>query len=159
MKKTTGFLAAILLCCIGTLTVSGQSNEALDLLLEEQKATLGNTAYLIMVAADIAPENWTVEQSVNELASRGWGFEDSQAEELVNLGSLAFIIMKSFEMKGGIMYAIFPGPRYAAKEFAYRRLVPGNTSPYRILSGLDVVNILGRALDFLGQRDAEGAVQ
>ena len=159
MKKTIGFLTAALLWCVGALTVSGQSNEALDLLLEEQQATMGNTAYLVLVAANIASDDWTPEQSVEELASRGWGFEDSQPGDLVTLGSLAFVIMKSFDMKGGIMYAIFPGRRYAAKEFAYREFVPGNTSAYRIVSGLDVANILGRALDFLGQREAQGAAQ
>ena len=154
-----GFFTVVLLCCVGIPSVSGQSNEALDLLLAEEQATFGNTTYLVLVAAEIASEDWTPKQSVDELVSRGWGFEDAQPEDIVNLGSLAFMIMKSFDMKGGIMYAILPGQRYAAKEFAFRNFVPGNTNAYRILSGLDVANILGRTLSYLGQGEAEGIAQ
>lgn len=159
MKKMIGVLAALLLCFVGTLTVSGQSNEVLDQLLEEKQATMGNATYLVFVAAGIASEDWSTDRSVQELASLGWGFEDAQPGDLVKLGALAFMIMKSFDMKGGIMYSIFPGRRYAAKEFAYLRFAPGNSSAYRTLSGIDVANILGRAMDFLGQPELEGAVQ
>jgi hypothetical protein len=157
MKKTMGFFAVILLCCAGISTVSGQSNETLDLLLSEQEATLGNTSYLVLVAANIASEDWTAQRSVDELISRDWGFDDAQSDDVVNLGTLAFMVMKSFDIKGGIMYAILPSRRYAAREFAFRKFVPGNSSPYRILSGTDVANILGRALTSLGE--AEGTAQ
>ena len=153
MKKTIGFIAVILLCCVGVSTVSGQSNETLDLLLSEQVATLGNTSYLVLVAANIASDDWTVQRAVDELASRDWGFEDAQPDDVVNLGTLAFMVMKSFDMKGGIMYAILPGPRYAAREFAFRKFVAGDTSPYRILSGVNVANILGRAVSSLDETE------
>ena len=159
MKKTVGFFMTVVMCCVGIGPILAQSNEAIDLLLDEPQATMGSAAYLVLVAADIARDDWTREQSVRELASFGWGFEDARPEDPVNLGSLAYMIMRSFDMKGGIMYAIFPGRRYAAREFAFRKIVPGISSSYRILSGLDVANILGKALDFMGQRELEGGAQ
>lgn len=57
------------------------------------------------------------------------------------------------------MYSLFPGKRYAAREFAYRGFLQGNTSPGRVLSGRDAVHALGRVLEALGQRPAEEVTQ
>lgn len=153
VKKATAFLSVVFLLIVATPVVIAQSNEIIDQLLEEQQATLGKSAYLVLLAADLISENSTPVESVEALASFDWGFDNATPEDAVDLGSLAFMIMKSFDMKGGIMYTIFPGRRYAVKEFAFRTLTLESASQYRILSGIDVANILGRSLDILGRRD------
>ena len=130
-----------------------QSNEVLDGLLEQEQATMGNAAYLVFLASGIAAEEWSPDRSFEELRSRDWGFDEADAASVVDLGSLSFMIMQAFEMKGGIMYSLFPGKRYAARELAYLGFVPGNTSPYRVVSGQEVTHILGRTLEYLGQRE------
>lgn len=130
-----------------------QSNELLDTLLDEERATLGNTVYFVFLAAGIAAEDWSPGRSVEELRLRGWGFEEAEVEEQVDLGSLAFLLMQTFNVKGGIMYSLFPGQRYAARELAYLGFVPGFASPNRVLSGREVTHILGRTLDYLGERE------
>ena len=153
MKKTIMCtVVSILLCGAGGFLFS-QSNEIIDQLLDEEKASLGKTAYLVFVAAGIAGEDWSVDEAFGELQSRGWGFESSSPDDPVSLGAFALLVMRSYGMKGGILYAIIPGRRYAAREFAYRKFVPGDTSPYRKLSGQDVTHILGKVLEFLGERE------
>lgn len=132
-----------------------QSNEILDTLLDQEQATLGHTAYLVFLAAEIADEEWSPDRATDELRALDWGFEEADADDTVDLGALSFIIMKSFDMGGGIMYSLFPGERYAARELAYLGFVPGYASPYRTLSGREVTLILGRTLDHLGQREVE----
>ncbi|MBN1686117.1 MAG: hypothetical protein JW852_05655 [Spirochaetales bacterium] len=130
-----------------------QSNELLDALLGEERATLGNATYLVFLAAGVAVDDWSVDKVVEELRSRDWGYEKADAQTEVDLGSLSFLIMKTFDMKGGIMYSLFPGRRYAAREFEYLGFVPGFAGPGRILTGQEVTHILGRALDYLGERE------
>lgn len=155
MKKRSLSVAIVLLFLFCVQHGFAQSNELVDSLLDEEQATMGNVAYLVFLAADVAQEDWSVERSVEELRSRGWGFENVDTKTVVDLGSLSFIIMQTFEMKGGIMYSILPGKRYAAKELVYLGFVPGRKSPYRPVSGQEVTHILGRTLDHLGQRGAE----
>jgi hypothetical protein len=78
-------------------------------------------------------------------ASRG-------AQDPVTLGEISFLIMKTLGLPGGLMYMIFPGPRYAARELAYLGFIPGNTHPSRAISGQEVMHILGQALEKKGER-------
>ena len=55
MKKTIGFFSVLLLCFMATFPAFAQSNRAIDLLLEQKQATLGNAAYLVLVAAEAPP--------------------------------------------------------------------------------------------------------
>jgi hypothetical protein len=56
--------------------------------------------------------------------------------------------MQAFEIKGGVMYRIFPGPRYAGRELSYLGLIRGNGSPTRTFDGDEAIGILGRLLEW-----------
>jgi hypothetical protein len=58
--------------------------------------------------------------------------------------------MKAFDEKGGLMYRLFPGPRYAVRELAYLGLVHGKAHSGRFPSGQEVVQILSSYLDRKG---------
>ena len=132
-----------------------QSNEIIDSLLAQERASLGPTAYLVLSAAELLDQGATVEQAFAELQSKPWGFAKSSIDDEVELGAFAALVMKAFSMRGGIMYTILPGKRYAARELAWRGFVQGNTAPGRTLSGRDVTHILGKVLESLGQRKEE----
>jgi hypothetical protein len=51
------------------------------------------------------------------------------------------------------MYALFPGPRYAYRALAWRRLLPPAPDPGRFLSGEELLYTTGQALALAG--DAE----
>ncbi len=153
MKKRSLLVFAAAFTLAGVGHGFSQSNEVLDRLLEEQQATLGNAAYIVFLAAEIGTEDWSVDQSIQELQSRDWGFDDAAVDTVADLGSISFLIMRAFDMKGGIMYSLFPGRRYAAREFAFLGFVPGYASPARVLTGQEVTHILGRTLDHLGMRE------
>ena len=50
--------------------------------------------------------------------------------------------MKAFGEKGGLMYRLVPGPRYAVRELAYQGLVHGKVHSGRFPSGQEVVQLL-----------------
>jgi hypothetical protein len=139
--------------------VWGQSNEVIDSLLAEEGATLAKTAYLVLTASGAIDEAQTVDQAFAALQAKPWGFAKAAPDGKVTLGSYAYLVMRAFDMKGGIMYSLFPGKRYAAREFAFRDFIQGNSAPGRILSGRDVTHVLGRVLEALGQRTEEGVAQ
>jgi hypothetical protein len=65
--------------------------------------------------------------------------------------------MKSFGIKGGLMYRIFPNPRYACRELVRLRIVQGRTDPGGRLSGERFLRILGNTLTFTGEDEALAA--
>ena len=138
-----------LLALCASFPLFSQSNRIVDALLAEEHATLGNTAYLVLFAAGKIAEDASPSDSVETLSSFDWGFEKAREDDVVDFGSLALMIMECFEMRGGIMYSIFSNRRYAAREFVFLDFSRSFVSRYHIVSGDDVVNILGRSLEYL----------
>ncbi|MDR1277332.1 MAG: hypothetical protein LBK02_01120 [Treponema sp.] len=67
--------------------------------------------------------------------------------------------MKSFGLKGGILYTLFPGPRYACRELAYLRIIQGGGDPGTHLQGGQFLQILGNTLTYIGEDEALTAAE
>jgi hypothetical protein len=145
-KTLTLLLAVALLSAAGTSF--GQSNELLDVLFEEPTTTLGQAAYLVLTATGRIPDDSFPADAAASLSGQGWTVPERAADEPLTLGEYSYLLMQAFELKGGVMYRIFPGPRYAGRELAYLGLIKGDTSPYRTFSGEEAIGILGRLLEW-----------
>ncbi|MDR2096161.1 MAG: hypothetical protein LBP76_11710 [Treponema sp.] len=62
----------------------------------------------------------------------------------VTLGSLSFLLMKAFDLKGGIFYSLFPGDRYAYRELVSKNIITGRTDPSQTVSGETFLYMLGQ---------------
>ena len=126
-----------------------QSNEVIDALLEQKEASIGSAAYIVLSAAGLLSDDTGIEDAFLALKEQKWIKikEEKTPNSPVKLGEFSFILMKAFDIKGGILYSIFPGTRYAAKELACLGFIDGDKSPYRYVSGEEVLQMLGSILD------------
>jgi hypothetical protein len=147
MKKAWAFFA---LLGVFVLPAAAQSNALIDRLLEQPRASFGAAAYLVLTASGDLDQAATEQQALESLSEKGWKLRAAQAEEPIRLGEFCFLIMKAFGEKGGLMYRLVPGPRYAVRELAYRGLVRGKVHSGRLPSGQEVVQLLSSFLDLNG---------
>ncbi len=147
MKKAWAVLALLAACL---LPAAAQSNELIDRLLEQPQASFGAAAYLVLAASGSLDAEASEQQALDSLREKGWKLRAARAEDPIRLGELCFLIMKAFGEKGGLMYHLFPGPRYAVRELAYRGLVHGKVHSGRFPTGQEVVQILSGYLDRKG---------
>jgi len=131
-------------------SLNAQSNQVVDRLLDQKVASFGDAAYMILSAAGTVPQDASPADAVAAVASAKLLAGSHSETQPITLGELCYLIMETQKMKGGLLYMIFPGPRYAAREFAYLRLVRGNAHPGRTVTGEEVIRILGDALDLKG---------
>jgi len=103
---------------------------------------------MVLASAGIINEDASPEEAVQALNETGWLKNPVKTEDPVKLGAYSFIMMKAFGLKGGLMYLIFPGPRYASRELGSRGLLGKHISPYRVISGGEVVRFLGNLLEW-----------
>ena len=144
------FLMCGVFCIFSLSTIAAQSNEIMDQLLEQEEASYGLSAYMVLTAIGDLPEEASAQDAVDAIQDRDWGIDFQSADEAITLGEYSYLLMKALNMKGGIMYTIFPCPRYAARELVFLDYVSGNSAAGRILSGSEVIRILGRALEQQG---------
>ena len=135
---------------IPTAALHAQSNAVIDSILNQRTATYGDSVYMILSAAKIIPTSASVTAAMNALYARAWISPPPRADQPITFGDFSYILMKSFDVSGGIMYAIFPGPRYAARQVVYRRWSPGDLSPYQHISGMQALYVLRTFLSSRG---------
>jgi hypothetical protein len=149
MKKAWAFFALLAVC---VLPAAAQSNSILDQMLESTRLSYGQAAYLALTASQRIPDSAETSQAAEALSGTGWKVRPRGADDPVTLGEYSFLLMRAFELKGGLFYRMIPGPRYAARELAYLRFIRGSGSPYRTLSGEEALGVLQRLLDWKESR-------
>jgi hypothetical protein len=125
-----------------------QTAERLDALLDSAGVCYAEAAMIVLPSAGLAGEDVSPETAFEEARSRGLLPKAAEPGGAVRLGDLAFLIMGAFDMKGGLFYSLFPGPRYAYRELVHRRLIQGRNDPALTVSGERLLRILGRVLDY-----------
>ena len=133
-----------------------QTAAELDALLETNTLTVSQAARFTLGAVGLTPPELSGATAVNaayqQALSNGW--VRSAQEDAITLQELAFLMMNAFELRGGIMYSIFRNPRYAYREMVYLRLMQGRVDANMRLSGQRFLQILGRTLNYTGEREA-----
>jgi hypothetical protein len=141
------FFLPVVLALAGAASLCAQSNQTIDRLLEEKPATFGDAAYVILSAVGLVAENATGEEATAAVAQKKLLPMIPSPTQPVTLGQVCFLIMQTQKMKGGLLYSLFPGPHYATRELASQGLLKGYTHPNRVVSGEEVMWILGAVLD------------
>ena len=138
--------------------IFAQTAAEMDAILGANTVSAAGAARLVLGAADLLPEGL----SGAEAASRAYDMASSNgwvkiaAGESVTLKDAAFLMMKAFNLKGGVMYSLFKNPRYAYREMVYRKLIMGPLDQGMKVSGASVLQILDKTLSYTGNN---GGVQ
>lgn len=156
MKLTNRFLVKggiVLFLFLGfciPCTLAAQSNHVIDRVLAQEELRYAEGAYLAFAAAGLLSETAGPEEAydlVRENRAK-WKLKEPSPEKKMRLGDFSYILMRTLEIKGGLMYRIFPGPRYAARELDHLGIIKQVPSPYRPLSGREAIQILGDTLEW-----------
>jgi hypothetical protein len=148
-----------LFVCITLLALAGtgysQTARDMDALLETRILTYGQAVQFAFSAAEILDAAVSAEDAFAEALKRGWIPASSGLMYPVKYDKAAFLLMKAFDLKGGLFYRLFPGPRYAYRELVYRRIIQGPVDSFTTLTGEEFLNILGRILELRENRAAQ----
>ncbi|MBU0929239.1 MAG: hypothetical protein KKA67_15915 [Spirochaetes bacterium] len=127
-----------------------QSNEFIDRLLESDSMTTGQAAYLVLVASDNLGEDADEARAFELLENFGWVPRGATIDAPILIKDYSYLLMKAFGLNGGMLYAMFPGPRYAYRQLVASLVIQGRSDPDMTLSGSFAVRILGRVFDVKG---------
>ena len=133
-----------------------QTASEIDAMLQTEAISAAKAARFVLCAADLLTEGLSgteAEKTAYDIAaSKGW--IKINAEENITLKDTAFLIMKAFNLKGGIMYSLFKNPRYAYREMLYLKLIQGVSDQSMKVSGQKLLVILDRTLRYIEEGSA-----
>lgn len=127
-----------------------QSAKEMDLLLADPGVSYARAARYVLPAAGILPAAVSEADAFKAALEKGWLPDGADPAATIRLDDSAYLVMRAFSLEGGLMYRLFPGPRYAYRELSYRRYIQGRRDPAQPVSGERLVRILGRVLDAKG---------
>ena len=148
MSKSKALCICFILIVLSIAFLHAQIEEQIDLLLEEESAGFGKAVYLVLVASEHCDETESLSGALGVLQKKNWDISLKGEGDAITLGEYSYLLMRAFNIKGGIMYMIFPGPRYAVRELVYHNLILENPNPDRQVSGEEVMTILTRVLNW-----------
>jgi hypothetical protein len=126
----------------------GQTAAELERILDTDRVTYTQAAYFALASA--------VESSPDQAGAfalaleRGWLPAKAEPAAPVKLRDVSLLMMKAFNLSGGLMYRLFPGPRYAYREMTRRGFIEGRAYPGLTVSGEHFLQILGNVLSYTG---------
>lgn len=150
MKHTPRLLLTVALALAAFTTATAQSNQRIDELLTQDPAQLGHTAYLVLSAAGSIPEDSSPDDAIAAAREAGLVRSGAAAGDAVSFGAFSYLLTGAFDVPGGVMYRLLPGPRYAAREVIFQGWSRSRRSPREELSGDVVVRILSVYLNTEG---------
>ncbi|MDR1903813.1 MAG: hypothetical protein LBQ88_16215 [Treponema sp.] len=142
MKPLFGF--SILLLFVQFLPA--QTANSIDNLLKTGEVSCGQALIFIIEAAqqNAGP---AVKADFSEKLMEELG-KDSRFRQNntspITLGGLSLLVMKAFDLRGGIFYSLFPNDRYAYRELVFKKVIEGRADPTQRVSGETFLYVLGQ---------------
>jgi hypothetical protein len=148
-RERRGFIPARILffalLILASDPLPAQTAAELEAILETSTLTCAQAARFVLAGAGQADAD-TFEKTL----AKGWFSRGTAAEDPVTLGALSFLVMRAFGIRGGFMYALLPGPRYAFRTMVSRSFIQGTADPAMTVSGERFLLILGNVLSRMG---------
>jgi hypothetical protein len=149
MKKRFYNSCLVFVFLLFTSPLFSQSADLLDHLLQQDKADIGTTMALLLSAKGFMEEDNADRSAALKMATeKKWLKSGFDPETSITLGIYSYALLKALDIPGGVLYRIFPGSRYAAREVVYRGWIRGSRDKNRILSGTQIIYILRNALEW-----------
>ncbi|AEF85234.1 hypothetical protein TREPR_0113 [Treponema primitia ZAS-2] len=126
----------------------GQTAKALDAILEKEHISNAEAAWVVLAAAELVGANASATEAFDYALSHKWLPLKAEAGTEIKLDGLSLLIMKSFDIKGGLMYTYLPRGRYAYRAMVHRDLIQGFADPSLPVSGEQVLFIMSRVLAY-----------
>jgi len=126
-----------------------QTAERIERLLATNAVSYEDAAALILEAADLrvtVDANVSAAEAFSFAAEQGWLPARARGSDNARLDGVSALIMRSFNMRGGLFYSLTKSPHYAYRELVYRNIIQGLSDPRMAVSGVLLLFMVNRVL-------------
>lgn len=128
---------------IGAATAqAGSDDNVIDTLLSQPAVTWENAAWLVGRAVGTFDDAVTPRQAAEKAVNSGWGDKTLAPEARLDLAGYSQLLVRALNIPTGLLYNVFPYPRYAYRELVFRKVIPGSLAPDDRVSGEEAMRYL-----------------
>jgi len=157
MKLTKKHIIFLSLCLLIPAFLSAQTTaDEIETLLNTGAVTYAQAARFVLEASDTLAVSDSGE-AFRYAKERNWLPKKVSANETARLDGISLLLMRSFDIKGGLLYTITKSPHFAYRELTYQETIQGRADPAMKVSGERLLFLTGRILSRLGDAAAVDA--
>ena len=125
----------------------GQTAERIERLLKQEQVNFKDAALLVLEASGrLDPSKQTnADDAFSFAKERGWLPKSAEANADARLDSLSLLVIRAFDIDGGLFFSLFKNPHYAYRAMVYRGIVQGRSDPQMFVSGELLLYTVNRA--------------
>jgi len=144
----------VVLCFFGTLcawpvSVAAQGTAVeIETLLASDAITYAQASRFVLEAADVAAFDDHYE-AFRFAMERNWLPRNASPYAPARLDGISLLVMRSFGLRGGILFTITGSAHFAYREMEYMDFIHGRISPRQRVSGDTLLYLTGRVLAHL----------
>jgi hypothetical protein len=153
--KTRLFMAVAAL--ISASVVSADQFEVIQRLQGAEEIAYRDAAYAVLLSAGVLPGSARPDAALNAELRERLGWADRPTDDAVSVSEFSFLVMEGFDIPGGLMYRLAPGPRYALRELRFRRILTEPLNGPSSIEGAHALRMLANAMDWQRRRQEEDA--
>jgi hypothetical protein len=140
---------------VGAGLAPAQQFEVIQELRSADEVGYREAAYAVLVSSGELPDSARPDAALNDRLRRLLGWEERPTDGPVSVAEFSFLVMEGFDIPGGLLYRIAPGPRYAIRELRFRRIVLERLNGPSPIRGPEALRILGKAVEWQRQREED----
>jgi outer membrane protein OmpA-like peptidoglycan-associated protein len=146
--KNKHLLALLLICFVYANIAAQNAAQEIETLLGTNAVTYAQAARFILDASNsLTVSNHN--EAFQYAKEQGWLPKNVSSDDTARLNGISQLLVKSFGLKGGIMYSITNAPHYAYRELIYRGIIQGRVTGAQTVSGEHLIFITGRLLGLM----------
>lgn len=146
MRSTFTALVGMVVFALSASAQTIESDDSrIDQVLASPAVTAGQVAWLVGRAVGLVEEAEPPEEAYRKAVSAGWVAPGESPDGPITLAGFSQVLVRALAIPTGVVYSVFPGPRYAFRELLFRRIVPPGASPGGPVSGQDALSFLQNA--------------
>ena len=125
--------------------LSAQTAVRLETLLKETELSWSSAASFVLEVSETGVYK-TPQEAFSFAQEHQWLPKNVLPGDSAKLNGIALLLMRSFDLKGGIFYSLVKNPHHAYRELVYKGVIRGNADPRRSVSGQELLLMIGRIL-------------
>lgn len=125
--------------------LSAQTAQRVEDLLNREAVSWSDAAYFALEAAEKAVPG-DADGAFQFAASQNWLPKNVEASGGARLNGIALLLMRAFDLKGGLFYTLFKNPHYSYRELVYKEVIQGKADPEMTVSGQEFLFMINRIL-------------
>ncbi|NBF41956.1 MAG: hypothetical protein GVY14_16230 [Spirochaetes bacterium] len=149
---TKTWIALVLFLAPLVTVPAADQMEVIATMQTAEEVTYREGGFAVLVASGTLPRTAAPDAALNPGLRSQLGWDSRAVDGPLTVAEFSYLVMKAFDIPGGLMYRLAPSPRYAVRELRFRRILLDRLDATDNIAGVEALRVIGNAIEWTEDR-------